>query len=171
LVLEQGQVEHSAVLLAAPESLVSEGIANQALSILMSDEEQIAWNAGEIFPSAGLGHLDARRQHQIVQAQRKLDGVGGNAAFLLHDLGAHEDQVVAYLQQHGLSSADRARKSFEFLSNPLFRSYVFNYRYGEKMIEDLLAARGDAVHWFARLLSEPVTPGQIRAWTAGSAQA
>ncbi len=170
LVREQGQAEHSVVLLAAPQSVVSEGIANKGLSMLLSDEEQIAWNAKEIFPSAGLGHLDARRQHEIVTAGRKLAGVSGNAAFLLHDQGADKDEVVAYLLQYGLSNAERAEKAFQFLSNPLFRSYVFNYRYGEEMIEALLAARGDAARWFTRLLTEPVTPSQIRAWTAGSAQ-
>jgi hypothetical protein len=170
LAQEQGHVEQSVVLLAAPQSLVSEGIANRGLSVLMSDEEQIAWNAEEIFPSAGLGHLDARRQHEIVKAHRKLAGVSGNAAFLLHDRDASKDQVIAYLQQHSLGSADRAEKGFQFISNPLFRSYVFNYRYGEEMVEALLAARGDAAHWFARLLSEPVTPSQIRDWTVGRAQ-
>jgi hypothetical protein len=167
LVRQKGHLEQSVALLASPQSVVSEGIANCGLSILMSDEEQIAWSAEELFPTAGLGHLDARRQHEIVEAQRELAGVSGNAAFLLHDRGARKDQVVAYLQQHGLSSAERAEKSFQFLSNPLFRSYVFNYRYGEEMIEALLAARGDAAHWFARLLSEPLTPTHIRAWTVG----
>jgi len=164
---EKGQMEHSVTLINSPSCVVSEGIATRALSVLMSDEEQIAWHAEQIFPRAGLEHVDARREQTIKAAARKLSGVGGNAAFLLHDQGASEDDVAAYFQRWGLNSAEEARQRVAFLANPLFRSYIFSYRYGGELLDALFASRGERDHWFARLLAEPVTPTQIRNWTAG----
>jgi hypothetical protein len=170
LVCEQDRIEHCVALINTPSCVVSEGIATRALSILMTDEEQIAWHAEELFPRAGFSHLDACREHTITANAAdfgKLVGVGGNAAFLLHDQGASEDQVVAYFQQYGLLSVEEARKWVDFLGNPLLRSYVFTYRYGGEMLDALLATQDDRDHWFARLLTEPVTPSQIRSWTEG----
>jgi len=170
LVCEQGRIEHCIALINAPSCVVSEGIATRALSILMTDEEQIAWHAEELFPRAGFSHLDARREYMITANTAqfgKLVGVAGNAAFLLHDQGASADEAVAYLQRYELLSVEEARKLVDFLSNPLFRSYVFNYRYGGELLDALFAAQDDRDHWFARLLTEPVTPSQIGSWTTG----
>jgi hypothetical protein len=136
----------------------------------MTDEEQIAWHAEELFPRAGFSHLDARREHTITANAAdfgKLVGVGGNAAFLLHNQGASEEEVVAYLRQYRLLSVEEARKWADFLGNPLYRSYVFTYRYGAEMLDALFATQDDPDHWFARLLSEPVTASQIQAWIEG----
>ena len=53
----------------------------------------------------------------------------------------------------------------KFLSNPLFRSYVFNYALGKALLAPLFEG-ADAVANFERLLSEPFTPSQVRAWLA-----
>ena len=74
--------------------MVAEGVATRALSILMTDEEQVA-RSTELFRRAGFEELDAKREHEIDVARRKLSGVSGNAAFLLHDQGADEDEAVA----------------------------------------------------------------------------
>jgi hypothetical protein len=170
LVCEQGRIEHCVALINTPSCVVSEGIATRALSILMTDEEQIAWHAEGLFPRAGFSHLDARREHTITANTAnfgKLVGVEGNAAFLLHDQGASEEEVVAYLRHYRLLSVEEARKWVDFLSNPLYRSYIFTYRYGGEMLDALFAMQDDRDHWFARLLTEPVTPSQIRSWTEG----
>lgn len=167
LARDKGYVEHRVVLTNSPSCVVSEGIATRALSTLMTDEEQVAWHTQELFPRAGFGHLDAHREQQIRAAVRKLEGVAGNAAFLLHDHGASTEEIVAYLQKWELTNKGEARKLVEFLSNPLFRSYVFTYRYGGDMLDALFGTQGDRDHWFARLLSEAVTPSQIREWTVG----
>jgi hypothetical protein len=150
LVREKGWVEHSIALINAPSCVVAEGIATRALSILMTDEEKVAWSA-ELF------HV----------AHQKLRGVRGNAAFLVHDQEASEDEAVAYLQEHALLTLEEASKALDFTNNPLFRSYIFTYRYGGEMLDALFASQDDKKHWFTRLLTEPVTPGQIRAWAEG----
>jgi hypothetical protein len=160
----QGRLENCLSFMNMPWCLVAEGIAMRALDMLLSPEEQIRWHAEEIFPRAGMSHLNAEREYQIEQAMRWLDGVWDNAAFLLHDQHRSKAEVSAYFQRYGLQRENEAAKAVEFISTPLQRSYVFNYRLGGVLLDELFAAKGNAQHWFTRLLTEPVTPGQIRAW-------
>jgi hypothetical protein len=167
LVRQKGHLEQSIVLISSPASVVSEGIATCALSIIMTEEEQIAWLA-KLCQRSGFGHLNAEREHKIDTARRQLWGVRGNAAFLLHDQGAGEDEVGAYFREYELLTAAEAAKMVERLSDPFLRSYIFTYHYGRELLEALFARQDDHKHWFTRLLTEPVTPSQIRTWTEGS---
>ncbi len=161
----RGCLENCLAFMSMPSCLVAEGIAVRALDALLSPEEQIRWHTEEIFPRAGLTHLNAEREYQIGRAIRQLDGVWDNAAFLLHDQHQSKTQVSAYFQRYALSREKEAAKSVEFLTTPP-RSYIFNYRLGGVLLDELFAAKSDKQHWFTRLLTEPVTPSQIRAWIA-----
>jgi hypothetical protein len=163
LVRERGWLEHTIALINSPSCAIAEGIATRALEILMSEEERIAWQA-ELFRQAGYTHLDARREDAIDETGRKLAGIGGNAAFLLHDRGASDEDVIAYIQRFRLATPEEARKTLAFLRAPRNRSYIFTYHCGGELLDALFAAKGDRDAWFTRLLTEPVTPSQIRAW-------
>lgn len=166
LVHDRGWAEHSIALINSPSCVIAEGIATRALEVLMEEAERIAWQA-DLFRRAGYSHLDARREHAIDEAARGLEGIGGNAAFLLHDRGAGDDEVVAYIQRYRLATVEEARKTLSFVKAPRNRSYIFTYRYGGELLDTLFAAKGDRNAWFTRLLTEAVTPGQIREWIAG----
>jgi hypothetical protein len=161
---EAGYTEHCLTLINAPSCVVSEGMATCALEVLMSAEEQVAWLSDELLPRAGFGRLDARRELAINKAQRKLAGVLPNAAFLLHEQGVDARGVGDYIQKYGLESEVEARKAVEFLSTPLYRSYAFTYYCGSGMLRTLFEKKGNRDHWYTRLLTEPVTPHQIRRW-------
>jgi hypothetical protein len=168
LVRERGYIEFSITILHAPSCVLAEGIGTHALSMVLSDDEWVTWHTDELFPRAGLGHLDAERERAIDQASRRLgEAVLGNVAFLLHDQGVDEEEAVAYMQRYGLRSEPEARHLMPLLSNRLLGSYVFNYGYGRRMLDALFAARGDGDRWFAQLLTRPVTPSQVRAWIEG----
>lgn len=167
LARERGYLEFCVTPLYGPFCMVAEGIAMRAASVVLTDEEWVAWHADELFPRAGLGHLDAARERAIIKAGKALDAVGGNAAMLLHERGASPDEVIAYLRRYGLMRENEARQFLRFLTPRLDAAYVFNYYYGAKLLDELFAARGGADPWFGRLLTEPVTPGQLRAWIAG----
>ncbi|CAG0936026.1 hypothetical protein TFLX_04887 [Thermoflexales bacterium] len=164
LLQAQGRPEHCLALINSPACVVAEGIAVQALDVLLSEEEQIRWHAEEIFPRAGYLHLDAVREHAIDRVMRELGSVWDNAAFLLHEQHQSTAEVSAYFQRYGLHRESEADKAVEFISDPVSRSYIFTYGYGGKLLDALFAAKGNAVQWFTRLLTEPVTPSQIRAW-------
>lgn len=169
LARERGWIEHTIALINSPSCVIAEGIATRALEVLMGEDERIAWQA-ELFRRAGYTHLDARREHAIDEAARGLEGVSGNAAFLLHDRGASDDEVVAYIRRWRLATPEEARKTLAFLKAPRNRSYIFTYHYGGALLDALFAAKGDRAAWFTRLLTEPATPGQIREWIAGRAE-
>jgi hypothetical protein len=163
LVQHERRFEHSVVLVNAPSGVVSEGMAMCALEAVMPSEDWVAWHSAEVFPRAGL-RLDAQRERAIDQAREDLDDAAGNAAFLLYDQGAASGEVSRYLQRYGLQTQQEAGKTIEFLSNPLFRSYIFTYAWGKRMLKALFAQKQETISWFARLLSEAVTPSQIRQW-------
>jgi hypothetical protein len=167
LARERGYPEFRVTPLYGPSSALSEGIAMRAASVVLADEEWVAWHADELFPRAGLGHLDAAREHAIIKASDALEAVFGNAAMLLHERGASPDEVIAYLRRYGLMRDEEARQSLRFLTPRLDAAYAFNYYYGAGLLDALFAARGEAEPWFARLLTEPVTLGQVRTWIAG----
>jgi hypothetical protein len=164
LVQQAGHFEQSVALINSPSCVVAEGIATCALSTVMPDESLAAWYAAEIFPRAGLTGMDAQRELMIDQAWKNLDGVDGNAAFLLHDRGAGVDEVLNYLQHYGLATEPEARKLIDFIGDLSRRSYIFTYCWGKRLLKALFALKQDATHWYARLLTEAVTPTQIRQW-------
>ena len=92
-----------------------------------------------------------------------MDGISGNAAFMLHDQGKSEDEIIQYLQRYNLSSEREAKQTIRFISDPLNRSYTFTYNVGHDLLEELFQGV-DRDHYFKRLIEEPVTPTQVREW-------
>lgn len=162
LTRQQGWLEHSIALIDTPSCVVAEGIATRALATLMSDDELVTWYANELFPRAGLSHLDASREQAINNACLKLEGVTSNAAFLFLEQHLDKTEVSAYVQRHRLDSAQEAVRLVRFIAHA--RSYIFTYHHGGAMLDLLFADCPERDPWFTRLLREPVTPGQIRAW-------
>ena len=160
-----GRAEHAIQLLLAPECVLSEGIADSAQQMIFDDAELAAFLGERLYPLAGLSDLDAERQIRLHHATESLKGVSGNAALLLHLEGRPHEEVQAYIERYGLRTTEEASHSMKFLSNPLFRSYVFNYAMGKDLIAPLLQGP-DALANFRRLLTEPLTPSQVRDWLA-----
>jgi hypothetical protein len=112
-----------------------------------------------VYPAAGIDG-DPAREIAIGRAQRALRAVPGNAALLLHAEGRDPEEVVAYLQRYGLSSEAEARQRLRFISDPLWRAYIFTYHAGYDLLGGWIAAADDAARRdrFRTLLTEPVTP-------------
>lgn len=163
LVRHRDYQEHVITLINAPSCVIAEGIATTALAAVLSDAELEDWYRKEILPRAGMSHVDAKTILEVNHASRKLAGVAGNAAFMLHDRQNSPDEISRYIQEYNLSTEKEAAKTIEFISNPLYRSYIFTYHVGRELLEELFAA-GDRDRYFARLLEEPVTPTQVRQW-------
>lgn len=157
---EAGRLEHSLLLLLAPESFIAEAIATVAQDVIFPDPAELAdWLREALYPAAGVT-VDVALQAQLTAAGQKLAGVSGNAALLLHEDGLPEEDVVAYIQRYGLRSEKEARQTLRFITHPLFRPYVFNYFYGRKLLLRAFesAPREEVFRW---VVSEPVTPSAI----------
>jgi hypothetical protein len=77
--------------------------------------------------------------------------------------------VVRFLEQDGLATHERALKSLDFIEHPLWRTYVFCYAGGERLLSKWVESAGDetAQHArFFRLLTEQITPSWVVAESA-----
>ena len=157
--------EHSILLINAPECVVSEGIATHARRIVINDVEVRNWMVYDLVARTQLKGVNVEAMLALRRAKQALGAVSSNAALLYHQDGASKKEVLAYIQRYGLRSAKEADKSFDFLTHPNFRSYLFTYRVGSQLLEQLFQ-KGDSIQWFTRLLTEPITPSIIRGWIA-----
>jgi hypothetical protein len=99
----------------------------------------------------------------VERAAAALRGVMGNAALLLNRDGKAPQEIERYIKRWGVGAPGQVAQVMRFLQTPLWRSYVFNYTVGKKLLAPLLEGP-DRVINFARLLSEPFTPTQVRQW-------
>lgn len=160
LVREKGWREHSIQLINAPECVVSEGIAVNALRALMDREEVEAWLTGELAPLAGLDPDDVRAFLAAGRAREGLKGVSGTAALMLHADGRPQAEVLDFIRHYAPASEARARQTLRFISQPQFRAYIFTYGVGGDLVRGWMEREG--TDGFARLLREPLTPGHLR---------
>ena len=150
-------------LVNTPECLMAEGLADLGLYAL---DLETGWGplAQELYADLGISY-DGERAVQIAGALESLGSLSQDAALLLHDRGRPADEVVDSLRRWGLQPPQRARKSLEFLTDPLWRAYVSTYVEGERLLRRWLEARpADQSRQlrFARLLDECLTPAELR---------
>jgi hypothetical protein len=147
-------------LVNTPQCLMAEGLADLGL---LAVGLETGWGAlaQELYADLGIRY-DGERAEALAAAAAQLGCLGQDAALLLHEQGRSQDEVVAYLQRWGLQPPERARKSLQFLTDPLWRAYISTYVEGERLLRTWLGADDLAVR-FARLLDEALTPGDIRA--------
>jgi hypothetical protein len=163
LVERAGRTEHTVFLVNTPECLMAEGLADLGIEASVGD----GWGkwTQEILGDLGL-RLDGELSERISVAAAPLSRVRQDAALLLHDRGASEDDVVAHVKRWSLVSEERARQQLRFLTHPLWRAYISTYVEGYELLSRWLAARppGQPVaDRFVRLLDEPLTPGRVSA--------
>jgi hypothetical protein len=159
---DRGYAEHSILLINAPECLISEGIATLAESIIFPGEEGLRWHADILYPAAGI-EADAARDAKIKCARDALRAVGGNAALRLHAQGEPEEDVIAYLMRFALINEQEARQRLRFISDPLWRPYIFTYHVGRDLVGKWLNsfAEGERLARFGWLLTEQITPSRM----------
>ena len=154
-------------LLNAPSAVMAEGIATTARKTILTDDELAEWLREELLPIAGLSPIDPNRILAVSKAGDKLRGIAGNAAFMLHDQQKGEQEISQYLQEYNLYTEKEARHLISFISNPLYRSYIFTYHVGYDLLEELFQ-HGDRHIYCKRIMEEPVTPGLVRQWISAS---
>ncbi len=158
---ERGWGEFAVQLILTPQAVISEGIATLAESIIFPGDEAVRWQVEELYPAAGVTG-DVAQQSQVERAQRALRAVSSNAGLLLHAEGRSEAEVVAYLMRYGLRTEESARHYLRFLTDPLWRAYVFTYHAGRDILHDWLHRPGEEpASRFARLLTMPTSPAAI----------
>jgi hypothetical protein len=155
LVRGRGLLEETLVLVPTPQSLVSEGIAKLAPPLLLEGDGGAACAA--LIHDAGL-ELDLAHALAVEQALEPCRWAEVNAALLLHDAGASESEVRAYLERWGLMTPELASHLVRFLTEPTSRTYVITYPAGRELCHSYLAGEPER---FQRLLTEQVRVSEL----------
>jgi hypothetical protein len=150
LVRGRGLLEETIVLVPTPQSLVSEGIGRLAPTLLLEGEGGAALAA--IIRNAGV-EFDLAHAMAIERAAEPCRWAEVNAALMLHDAGASEAEVHAYLERWGVMAPELATHLIRFMTEPTSRTYVMNYPAGFDLCGSYVAGEPER---FRRLLTEQV---------------
>lgn len=146
----RGLLEETLVLVPTPQSLVSEGIATLAPSLLLEGEGGTALAA--VAQEAGIA-FDLAHALAVQLALAPCRWAEVNAAIMLHGRGASEADVKAYLERFGLMSPELATHMIRFFNEPTSRTYAVTYPAGRELCRAYVA--GDPAR-FGHLLNEQV---------------
>jgi hypothetical protein len=150
LVRGRRQLEETIVLIPTPQSLVMEGIAG--LAPLMVLEGDGAAALADVLGRAGIEH-DLEHDLAVRRAHEPCEWAEVNAALLLHDEGASEDDVRAYLERWAMMTPQYSAHVVRFLTEPTSRSYILTYPAGRSLCRAYVAGEPER---FRRLLTEQV---------------
>jgi len=150
LVRDRGLLEETIVLVPTPQSLLTEGIAELAVSILFDGYGAAALAA--VVHDAGV-EFDFAHAWAVERAAEPFRWVDVNAALMLHQDGASEADTKAYLQRWGLTPPELADHLIRYFNEPTSRTYPINYPAGRELCRSYVASDPKR---FRRLLTEQI---------------
>ena len=160
LIRDGGRLEEAIQLVPTPQAVVSEGIAEIGLEIVLDDELEDELDA--VLVAQGLD-ADLGRALAIGRARRPLRKVGLDAALIVHENGAPADEARAHVERWGLGTAEQAAHTVRFVTDPTWRAYAITYSAGQDLCSAYVA---DDPARFLSLLT-----GQVRVSDLLAAQA
>jgi hypothetical protein len=152
-----GRVETSVAIAPAPESLISEGLAMNALEEALGQEPFGA--VADVLADMDL-RFDPREAHEFHRADLTLYAAATNAAFMLHEDGAPTEEAEGYLREWALESNEKAARTVAFLTDPSSRAYMSAYTDGRRLCRDFSERE---LGNFTRLLTEQLTSADLLA--------
>ena len=157
LIRDGGLLEEALQLVPTPQALVTEGIAEAGLGVLL--DEELSRELVDALADQGYD-ADLDEAMAIGEARRPLGGVGVDAALMVHEEGATEDDARAYVERWGLRTPAQAVHSVRFITDLTWRAYVITYSAGQDLCETYI--EGDPAR-FRRLLTEQVRVADLLA--------
>lgn len=159
----KGWVEFTVYPLFSPQSLIAEGSANYGIDLAFPDGEAGAFEAGTLYPLAGLDPKSAPAYDALRRETRALAGARLTIAQMYLDGEIKREKAIALTRTYGLASRARAEQTIRFAD--AYRSYVVNYGLGEAMVRAHVERAGPdaAARWAAmeRVISEPTLPADL----------
>jgi len=158
LIVEHGRIEEGIQLVPTPQAVLSEGIAEAGIDVVLDDagkEEAYA-----ILRRHGLELVDPTLSERITRASEPLRTVGVDAALMIHEEGVPVEEVEAFTERWSLVTPEQARHSVRFVTDPTWRAYVITYAAGRDLCRAYIG--GDPAR-FRRLLTEHVRIGDLLA--------
>jgi hypothetical protein len=152
---DRSRLEMCVMIVSAPEAMIAEGIATNALEVALGDEGFAALLdvVGDLgFP------VDVATAEVVHREERRLFGAATNAARMLHEDGITRDDAESYLREWALDSPERAAKTVSFLMDPGSWTYVTAYTDGRRLCASFIDRHRDG---FRRLLTEQLTVSSL----------
>jgi hypothetical protein len=156
LIREQGKIEEAIQLVPTPQAVLSEGIAETGGDLVLDDAAKE--EAYAILRRHEITLVDPELSERIAAVTERLRTVGLDAALMIHEEGASEEEAQAYIERWNISTPEQAKHSVRFVTDPTWRAYVITYSAGR----DLCRAytNGDPTR-FRSLLTEHVRIGEL----------
>lgn len=152
-----GRVETTVVVLSTPESLVSEGIATNALQEALGKEPFRI--VADVLAHVGM-KFDPVEAAEIHDADKVFFEVMTNAALILNEDGATVQEAEEYAAEWALQSKEKAARTVEFIQDPASYAYAPAYSEGRRLVREVADKAPDN---FARLLTEQLTTTDLQA--------
>ncbi len=152
---DRSRLEMSVMITSAPEAVIAEGIATNALEAVLGDEgfQALPEIVGEVgFP------VDPAVAEVVHREEQRLLGAAANAARMLHEDGITRTEAESYLRAWALDPPERAAKTVTFLMDPGSWAYVTAYTDGWRLCRSFANRRRDG---FRRLLTEQLTVSSL----------
>ena len=156
LVRERGLLEETIVLLPTPQSVIAEGIASIAPSVLLDHAPDVL---AEVARAAGID-IDFPRAIAVEAALETCRWVEVNAALMLYADAKSDDEVRAYLEHWAVLDSELSAHAVRFLRGRRSGAYVVTYPAGRELCAAYVG--GDPGR-YRRLLSEQVRVGELKA--------
>ena len=155
LVGGQGLLEETIVLSPTPQSIVTEGIAKVGPPLLLEGDGGAALAA--IVHDAGID-FDLDHALAVERALEPTQWADVNAALMIHESGASDDEAQVYLERWGLHSPELAAHVVRFVTEPTQRTYMCTYSPSRELCR---AYVGGDPERFRRLLTEQLRVGDL----------
>ena len=156
LVRHRGLIEETLLLVPTAQSLITEGIAVLAPTLLLAGDGGAA--LASVVHAAGI-EFDLEHALAVERAFEPLRWAEVNAALMLHEGGAGDAETQAYLEQWGLVTTQLAAHVVRFLNDPTSRTYIVTYPAGRDLCRSYVAADPQRLR---RLLTEQIRVSELR---------
>jgi hypothetical protein len=150
-------VEERIQLVPTPQAVLSEGIAETGEELVLDEEARE--QAYAILRGHGLEVPDPALARRIARAGEALRSVSLNAALMIHEDGASEEDAAEYVARWSLRPLEEARHSVSFVTDPTWRAYTITYTAGRDLCRAYVD--GDPAR-FRTLLTEHVRISDLR---------
>lgn len=156
---ELNQFEHSILLFHSPKLIISEGIADLALSVLFSNREVVEISLREFCPDSS-----KEDSLEVLMAQNRVRGEISlfwyNFAYCALIDEYSDKELIQYGSHFEIFSEDDIKNQIKRFSNPVYSKNAFTYNLGSKIIKQKYGEI-PSVKDFQNLLVNPILPSDL----------
>jgi hypothetical protein len=131
LYAEQGRIEEAIQLVPTPQAVLSEGIAEAGIDVILDDAAKEEAHA--VLRRHGIELVDPALSDRIAKAFEPMRALGVDAALMIHEEGVPVEEVEAYTVKWNLVTDEQAKHSVRFVTDPTWRAYVITYSAGRDL--------------------------------------